>query len=93
MNRGVILSTALEAVCGERAATHGDCETNFQHIAEMWSAYLGIRVSAVDVAHMMVQLKQSRVRCGDPQHADHYVDQCGYSAIAGQIATRQGVRK
>jgi hypothetical protein len=80
-----ILRDAIDATT-ERANTHGTAEDNFHHTATMWSAYLGIEVSAVDVCQMQVMAKMSRAKMGNPYHPDHYVDQCGYSALAGRIA-------
>jgi hypothetical protein len=59
-----------------------------QHTAALWSAYLGVDISDMDVAQMMVLLKASRIKCGDGTVLDHYVDQCGYSAIGGEIAQK-----
>jgi hypothetical protein len=87
MLKSDILTAAIEVTGGDREETHGNCETNMAHVAAMWSAYLGVIITGVDVAHMMIQAKQSRSMCGDPSHPDHYIDQCGYAAIAGQIAT------
>jgi len=80
-----ILRDAIDATT-ERANTHGTAEDNFHHTAAMWSAYLGIEISAVDVCQMQVMAKMSRAKMGNPYHPDHYVDQCGYSALAGRIA-------
>jgi hypothetical protein len=80
-----ILQDAIAATT-ERTNTHGSAEENFQHTAMMWSAYLGFQVSAVDVCQMQVMAKMSRAKMGNPYHPDHYVDQCGYSALAGRLA-------
>jgi hypothetical protein len=80
-----ILRDAIDATT-ERANTHGTAEENFQHTALMWSAYLGVEVTAVDVCQMQAMAKMSRAKKGNPYHPDHYVDQCGYSALAGRLA-------
>jgi hypothetical protein len=36
---------------------------------------------------MMTLLKISRSKIGSSTHMDHYVDQCGYSALAAEIAS------
>jgi hypothetical protein len=54
----------------------------------MWSAYLGVDVTEVDVAAMMVLLKVSRSRSSD--HSDNWVDVCGYAAIAGELEASGG---
>lgn len=81
-----VLATATEAVTKDRTATHGSAEDNFRHTALMWSAYLGVNISAHDVCQMMVLSKISRAKIGKKDYADHYVDQCGYSALAAEIA-------
>lgn len=86
MNRAEILDTAKGYVTKDRAADHGDLEDNFVCIANLWSAYLGIRVSLADVAVMMVLLKCARAR-GVPGHGDNWVDMAGYAACGGEIAT------
>ena len=88
LSRSEILDTAKQAVTVDRAATHGEAERNFDLIAEYWSAHLSVPVSALDVAVMMTLLKLARIK-GNPEHVDSYVDSCGYSAIAGEIATAQ----
>jgi hypothetical protein len=71
---------------------HGDMFENFGRIADLWSAYLGKRLesdlTAVDVGQMMVLLKIARTQSGE-MVADHFIDQVGYSACAGEIALKQ----
>lgn len=77
-------ATADEAVAlvnGDRGEAYGDPTINLTRIAGMWSAYLGgVRLSAHDVAQMMVLTKISRSRVGC-RH-DNYVDQIAYSLLA-----------
>jgi hypothetical protein len=79
-----ILQAAIRATA-ERGTTHGTAEMNFTHTAQLWSAYMGFTVNAFDVAQMMVLAKISRSKTGNAGHPDHYVDQCGYSALAGRM--------
>ena len=44
-------------------------------------------LDAEDVAIMMCLLKIARIATGEPK-ADNYIDLAGYSACAGEIATR-----
>ena len=91
---GHILRKAAAIVEGSRQASHGDKERSFGHIAEMWNGYLSARrdptaaVRARDVAQMMVLLKivRSVQGSGEP---DHFLDQAGYSALAGELASRE----
>ena len=80
-----ILNEALKATA-ERSGTHGDAEDQFHHVAAMWTAYLGVYVSASDVCQCMAMLKMSRAKIGNPVEPDHYIDQAGYSSLAGRVA-------
>lgn len=87
--RSEILQTALQAVTVDRAATHGRAEDTFGLLAQLWSAYLGIPVTAVDAALMLGLLKIARAR-GNPGHGDNFVDLAGYAACAGELAGGEG---
>lgn len=88
-----MLTEAAKIVGGDRNNTHGDKEDSFAAIARLWNAYFDSRrerdplVSAYDVAQMMVLLKMARAEWGTPVR-DHFVDQAGYAAIAGELALR-----
>ena len=57
----------------------------------MWNAWLAIRrdpdapLDAHDVAQMLALMKMARTQSG-MFNIDDYVDQCGYSACAGEVA-------
>ena len=93
MKRAAILAAATDCVCRDRAKTHGDAEDNFRRIAGHWTWWLqsklqdGAVVTPADVAQMMVGFKQARTM-GNPTHMDSFTDQCGYSALAGEIAAK-----
>lgn len=91
MNRAEVLQTASDYVTKDREGQYGKPEDNFRYIAEFWNIYLGDRVDtkldAEDVAMMMCLLKIARIATGEPK-ADNYIDLAGYSACAGEIATR-----
>lgn len=87
MNRAQILDTAKAYVTKDRAADHGDMESNFATIAALWSAYLGAGVKPHDVAAMMSLLKIARIR-QNPGHADNWIDSAGYAACGGEITSR-----
>lgn len=80
-----ILNEAMRATA-ERGSTHGSVEEHFAHVAAMWSAYLGVHVSPVDVPQCLAMLKMSRSKLGNMIEIDHYVDQSGYSSLAGRVA-------
>lgn len=85
ISAGSILKEASEIVDGSRRATHGSPERTFHKIASMWSAYLGVPITTVDVAHMMTLLKIARSQHGEPV-PDHYIDGAGYQGLAGELA-------
>lgn len=93
MRAGDILRKTIEIVEGSRQTTHGDKEGSFIEIATMWNVYLRARkgddrrITAGDVAHMMVLMKMVRAVQGDLSADDHYIDMAGYAAIAGEINT------
>jgi len=87
MKRAEVLDQAKECVCGKREQDYGSPEDNFKLIADLWSDYLrGIRITAKDVAMMMVLLKVARVRNGGGS-GDSYVDIAGYAACAGELTS------
>jgi len=84
-----VLDRAIDAVCRDRGTTHGaDTGESFEHIAALWSAYLGVKIQASDVPQMMVLLKISRAKKGDPSFRDHYVDQAGYAAVSAEVVAK-----
>ena len=85
MNRKEILTTAEQCVTVDRAATHGDIEDNFNSIAAIWSARLGVPISAHQVAIMLIDLKTVRA-WSNPKHMDNWVDMAGYAACGGEVA-------
>lgn len=91
MTRKDILDAAEKIVTGERQQTYGEPEDNFGTIAQMWEAYLGVPISAMDVSMMMVLLKVARVS-GRPDLTtiDNFIDICGYAACGGEVAYREG---
>ena len=74
------LEEAGKIVRGSREDTYGPAERNLSRIAEMWSAYLSVPLTARQVAVMMVLLKASR-DAFKPKH-DNMVDICGYAYLA-----------
>lgn len=86
------LRKACECVNGERNSEYGEPENNLGLIAEFWSAYLGIKLTALDVANMMVLLKVARTDSGKP-HLDNYIDMAGYASIAYDISSQVDIRE
>ena len=84
-----ILGNALEQVTGRRETDYGTPEDNFSKISKLWSAYLGIDISAVDVAMLMSLLKIARIRSGHGGTNDCFVDLAGYAACGGEIVSKK----
>ncbi len=83
--RAAVLDIARQCITVDRAATHGNAESNFGLISAYWSAHLAHPVSPNDVAVMMTLLKLARAR-GNPGHLDNWVDAIGYAALGAEIA-------
>lgn len=75
---------AIRLVDGDRNEKYGPPEENLQRIADMWSGYLSIPVTAEDVALMMVLVKISRSRAGYSR--DNAVDGVAYFLIHDSMA-------
>ena len=88
MKSNQVLNRASVLVQGQREKDYGDKKENHNNIAKLWSAYLGISVTAHDVALMMVLLKMARTKLGQVSR-DTYIDMSAYSAIAGEIKFKE----
>ena len=97
MKRDEILNKAKEYVTVDRQKVHGDAEDNFATIAALWKTYIEqacicgedtLTILPEDVAAMMVLMKVARIAGGSPDHADNWIDICGYAACGGEIATK-----
>lgn len=93
-----LMQDANRTVMKERPGVHGSAENSFEMIGELWSVYirhvLRIRFGKdaplsflvpMDVAQMMAMLKKARVIYGDPTNADNFVDDIGYTSLAGML--------
>jgi len=94
MNTTKILEQTKKLVSTDREDKHGDKVQNHENIARLWSGFiqnktkLNIQLLPEDVANMMALLKIARTQAGQ-HNIDDYVDACGYSAIAGEIAEKR----
>ena len=75
-----VLDEAKDIIYGDREKTYGKPSKNLETIAVFWGEYIGTKLSAKDVAVMMVLLKAARLR-NDITHRDSVVDICGYAAL------------
>ena len=86
MNRSDILTEADRLTMGDRNKAHGTPAENHARIAAIWSAILGIEVTATQAALCMAGMKLARMAY-QPTHLDSAIDGAAYFAIAGEIAT------
>ena len=56
------LDIAAKIVTGQRQYDYGDKYQNHKNISELWSSYLGKKVSAHDVAICMLLVKVARIQ-------------------------------
>ena len=75
-----VLDEAKDIIYGDREKTYGKPSKNLETIAVFWSEYIGTKLSAKDVAVMMILLKSARL-ANDITHRDSIVDICGYAAL------------
>lgn len=92
MFRKQILENAIQTVCQDRRDKHGQIGDNFGLIADLWSAYIGASVTAVDVAMMMGMLKMARIKTGKYTQ-DNFVDLAGYAACGAEVAELDASKK
>lgn len=85
MKRDDVISKAAELINGARATDYGDPVESFTRLAMIWSAILGVEVTASQVALCLAGLKMARL-AHTPSHADSWVDLVGYAALGGEIS-------
>ena len=73
-----------------REAQYGPATANFLHVAEMWSAILGITVTTERVMLCMAGLKMARL-IYNPSHVDSWADLAGYAALGAELGTLPAV--
>ncbi|MGY3359768.1 hypothetical protein ACVWZK_006431 [Bradyrhizobium sp. GM0.4] len=90
----IIALKAAELVSGDRQEAYGDVMLSLGRAALMWNALLTIAgkapkqpINEHDVAQMMVSFKQARCYTG-PLRLDNFIDEAGWSTIAGEAASR-----
>lgn len=81
------LDAAADAVCGPRARDYGDPSEQFEKLAGIWTAYLGLAeedaIDARDVCLMMIHMKT--MRDSNRRVQDNLVDIAGYAQLASWI--------
>ncbi len=83
-SRKEILDEACKQITGQREQDYGSPESNFEIIAKLWSDYLSVKMSPLDVAMMTCLLKIARIKNGGGT-GDSFVDIAGYAACGGEI--------
>lgn len=85
--REQILMMAKDIVCSDRNKQYGEPEDNFRSIAELWSVYTGLTLTAKDVALMMTLFKIARLMA-NPEKDDSWIDAAGYIACGAECAIK-----
>lgn len=88
-----LITEAAETIINRRPGVHGSAEQSFTMIAQLWEVYIrhivrvrdAIELRPEDVAQMMALLKKARALYGDKQNPDNFVDDIGYSSLAGML--------
>jgi len=88
MTRDEILKEAARIISSDRAEDYGPADESFKRIARLWTAYLDVAVSPMDVANMFVLSKVQRTLTS-PEKTDTWLDICGYAALAGEMMTNE----
>ena len=83
MNGAMLLRHAA-GVVDKRRNEYGEPEDLFANVAVRWSQVLGIRVTPVQVALCLVDLKMARL-AHNPKHLDSLIDVAGYVACAHEV--------
>lgn len=85
-----LTQSAAELIVGQRQEDYGPPEKNFQRVADYWSIRLreklreGETLTPREVAEMLSLLKVARATQSPTE--DSFVDNIGYTAIAGELA-------
>lgn len=85
MELGNCLELALKLVRGDRGRDYGRPRDDYGRTAALWSAYLGVPVTAEQAAVCMILVKVSRL-AHSPGHTDSIIDIAGYAAVVEDCA-------
>jgi hypothetical protein len=90
-----LMSEAGQAILKTRPGVHGDAENSFEMIGDLWTVYLRhilrvrggeiVIIKGHDVAQMLSLMKKARATYGDTKNDDNFIDDIGYSALAGML--------
>ena len=79
-----ILEEAQRLIHGPRNKNYGHPRDNFRDTAALFSGYLGMEITDIDVANLMILLKVARVK-GTGYHRDSFTDIAGYAGCVERI--------
>ena len=85
-----VFRKTIKIISGDRHEDYGDKTTNHQNIADLWSVFLGHKVTAQQAAICMLLVKVARLT--HKRTEDCYIDMAGYAAIAGEIQDTVGLK-
>lgn len=85
--RAELCKLVEQIICKDRQDQYGNPEDSHQIIADFWTIYLGITVTALDVTNMMELLKIAR-RKGQSFNPDNFLDGAGYALIGCTIGEK-----
>lgn len=79
-----ILEEAQRLIHGPRNKNYGHPRDNFKDISALFSGYLGMEITDIDVANLMILVKIARVK-GTGYHRDSFTDIAGYAGCVERI--------
>ena len=82
-----ILDEAKATINGPRQDDYGSAAESFQALSEMWTTFLGVKVTPDQTCVMLALLKAVRLRHGP--HKDSYLDAAAYMALAYEVAEEE----
>lgn len=80
---GYLPSEKAAEINRDRMATYGDPRPNYEMLAKLWSAMLGVEISPEMAVAMVLQLKVMREVCGGfrGDYKDNLEDICGFANV------------
>tara|TARA_R110002153_G_scaffold225217_1_gene377862 strand:+ start:262 stop:552 length:291 start_codon:yes stop_codon:yes gene_type:complete len=91
VKRSDVLEMASKYISQDRAMVYGDAKKQHARIAAYWCEFLDLpadRISAHDVATMMILLKISRLNYRST--SDTWIDIAGYAALGCEMSGDEG---
>lgn len=87
MKRKEVLAAAEELMYGDRMEDYGAPYENHRRISVLWSSYLGVEISPMQVAICMALVKIARLQENhEASKDDTFIDLAAYASIAAELA-------